>query len=554
MQQQLPTLGRSRHLQQITQATPTLNEAALKVTDRLQFFSLGLQGLDLPLDPSAVCLQPFGRAYEDWFKKLLELPNGIPSHDTFARVFGLIDPACMHACFARWLTFLVQSLDVDGSAASTKTIAIDGKTLRSSNTAKGTTGQPPLHLVSAWAHESGLVLGQVATDEKSSEITAIPELLDMLDLPGETVTIDAMGCQRDIAQKLHENKADYALALKENHKTLHTQAVLLMAEADRSGGGGDASITYQTHRTDERGHGREETRLYTTARLDNQTTHRISDVVRQDWPGLVGVGRVVSTRTVKGKTTTQHRYYLLTDPDVKRFAKAVRGHWGIENQLHWVLDVTMGEDANRTSKDHGPENLAILRRLALNLLRMAREQTKKTMKKMRNRIAYGVSYLEELFNAVFLMRWPWAIAISRIVNCFVLFPGGLIHRRTPRRFADADRDEFAVARQSGGDLFCDRPRDALGGGVDLQAAAAIGEGVALIQVVVLPGGDCRVDQGLGDVEIADGFDGVEFVCGDGDRDGPVVAVQGLERPVGQADGVGGGECGLDNDLVHRWHW
>lgn len=339
----------------------------------------------------------FGRAYEGWFKRFLALPNGIPSHDTFARVFGLIDPACMHACFERWLTFLVRSLDRDGEEASTKTIAIDGKTLRSSNAAKGTGDQPPLHLVSAWAHESGLVLGQVATDEKSNEITAIPELLDMLDLPGVTVTIDAMGCQKDIAQQLHENKADYALALKDNHKTLHTQAVLLMAEADDEQG----PIPGATHRTDERGHGREETREYTTVTLNDQTTHRIDEATRKDWPGLCAIGRVVSTRREKGKTTTQHRYYLLTDPDVKRFAKAVRGHWGIENRLHWVLDVTMGEDQSRTSKDHGPENLAILRRLALNLLRMAREQTKKTMKKMRNRIGYGVSYLEELLNAVF---------------------------------------------------------------------------------------------------------------------------------------------------------
>lgn len=343
----------------------------------------------------------FGRAYEPWFKRFLTLEHGIPSHDTFARVFGLIGPACMHACFERWLTHLVRSLEAgdsgDGSGASTKTIAIDGKTLRSSNAAKGVTAQPPLHLISAWAHESALVLGQVACDQKSNEITAIPELLGMLDLEGTTVTIDAMGCQKAIAQKLHENKADYALALKGNHERLHTQAVLLMSEADDEA----ALLTQATRRTDERGHGREETRVYTTVTLDKHTTHRVEDATRERWPGLSAIGRVVSTRTIKDKTTTQTRYYLLSDPDVKCFAKAVRGHWGIENKLHWVLDVTMGEDANRTSKDHGPENLAILRRLALNLLRMAREQTKKSMKKMRNRIGYGIDYLEQLLNAVF---------------------------------------------------------------------------------------------------------------------------------------------------------
>ena len=206
-----------------------------------------------------------------------------------------------------------------------------------------------------------------------------------------------VGCQKAITRKLHENKAEYALALKANHATLHTQAVLLMAEADD----GEALLTHATHRTDERGHGRQETRVYTTVTLDDRTTHRINDTTHQAWPGLSAIGKVVSTRTTKNKTTMQHRYYLLSDPDAKRFAKAVRGHWGIENKLHWVLDVTMGEDANRTSKDHGPENLAILRRLALNLLRMAREQTKKSMKKMRNRIGYSIDYLEELLNAVF---------------------------------------------------------------------------------------------------------------------------------------------------------
>ena len=341
-------------------------------------------------------VEDFGKAYEDWFKRFLELPHGIPSHDTFGRVFGMLDPAQMNTCFEAWLTFLVNQLGED--AAPVKTIAIDGKTLAGSTKAKGVDDRhKPLHLVSAWAHESGLVLGQIKCDEKSNEITAIPDLLDMLDLEGKLVTIDAMGCQKTIAQKLHENKADYALTLKDNHQTLCTQAALLMAEAD----GEDGPVKGKTHRTDDRGHGREEMRLYTVVELSKHTTHRVGDDVRAEWPGLSAIGRVVRTRTEKGKTSVQTRYYLLSDPGVKRFAKAARGHWGIENKLHWVLDVTMGEDANRTSKDHGPENLAILRRLALNLLRMAREHTKKTMTKMRKRIGYNVNYLEEVLNAVF---------------------------------------------------------------------------------------------------------------------------------------------------------
>ena len=339
----------------------------------------------------------FGRHHRQWFETFLELPHGIPSADTFARVFARLDPAQMHACFERWITHLARSLDDDGQAASTKTITLDGKTLRGSNKARDSTDHKPLHLVSAWAQQSRLVLGQVRCDDKSNEITAIPELLDMLDLEGSTVTLDAMGCQKDIAQKLHESKADYALALKDNHKTLHTQATLLMAETDDP----DTTLKHQAHRTDERGHGREQTRVYTTARLNDQTTHRISDATRGDWPGLCAVGRVVSTRTEKGKTTTQHRYYLLSDPDVKHFAASVRGHWGIENSAHWVLDVTFGEDANRTSKDHGPENLAILRRLSLNLFRVNREKTKLSMKCQRKMIGWDINTVQTLLTGVF---------------------------------------------------------------------------------------------------------------------------------------------------------
>lgn len=343
-------------------------------------------------------VEEFGKAYEDWFRRFLDLPHGIPSHDTFGRVFGLLDPVQMESCFEAWLTFLVNQFgEEDGPI---KTIAIDGKTLRGSAKAKGTAeDHKPLHLVSAWAHESGLVLAQQACEEKSNEITAIPELLKMLDLEGKLITIDAMGCQKQIAEQLHENQADYALTLKDNHEGLCTQATLLCAEADDE----DSPIEGVTHRTDDRGHGREETRVYTVVKLGGRTTHRVSDAVCGQWPGLKAVGRVVRTRRVKatGVTTVQTRYYLLSDVSVKRFAKAARGHWGIENRLHWVLDVTMGEDANRVSKDHGPANLAILRRLALNLLRMAREHTKKTMTKMRKRIGYNASYLEEVLNAVF---------------------------------------------------------------------------------------------------------------------------------------------------------
>jgi len=337
----------------------------------------------------------FGRLHRDWFDTFLELPNGIPSPDTFERVFARLDPTQMNACFERWTTHLYALLHPQTQGR--RMIAIDGKTLRGSNKARNSTDQKPLHLVSAWSHEVKLVLGQVATGEKSNEITAVPELLEMLDLRGATVTIDAMGCQKEIAQKLHENKADYALALKGNHEKLHTQAVLLMSEADDS----EASLTHATHRTDERGHGRQETRVYTTVTLDDRATHRIDGATRGDWPGLSAIGQVVGTRTIKGKTTTQTRYYLLSDADVQHFAQAVRGHWGIENRLHWVLDVTMGEDGNRTSKDHGPENLAILRRLALNLFRANRDRNKIALKNQRKMIGWDINTVQTLLNGVF---------------------------------------------------------------------------------------------------------------------------------------------------------
>jgi len=278
-----------------------------------------------------------------------------------------------------------------------RAIAIDGKTLRGSNKARGSGGQNTLHLVSAWAQDARLVLRQVACDDKSNEVTAIPELIETMDLEGCTVTIDAMGCQKQIARKLHEKQADYALALKENHEKLHRQAAMLMMEADD----GYDGLTGSTYRTQERTRGRDEVRTYTTVRLNVKTSHRLTPEVLAVWPGLQAIGRVVGERTIKGETTTKTRYYLLTDDDVKHFAQAVRGHWGIENSAHWVLDVTFGEDANRTSKDHGPENLAILRRLAMNLFRVNKDRNKIALKRQRKRVGWEITFVEELLNGVF---------------------------------------------------------------------------------------------------------------------------------------------------------
>jgi predicted transposase YbfD/YdcC len=342
-------------------------------------------------------VEMFGQLHEAWFKRFLsktrrggKLPHGIPSHDTFERVFARLCPKQMHRCFERWMSQLCQAI-----TGESKTITIDGKTLRSSASARAVADdQPPLHLVSAWAQEAKLVLAQVPCAEKSNEITAIPQLIEMLELCGCTVTLDAMGCQRAIAEQLHEKKADYVMTLKANHETLHTQATLLLAEAD------DASERFKpaTHRTDERARGRHEVRTYTTVKLGPRTAHRIA---RDHWSGLSAVGRVVSERTVKGKTTTETRYHLLSDVDVERYAKAARGHWGIENSAHWVLDVGFGEDANRTSKDHGPENLAILRRLAMNLFRANRKRSKIALKNQRKMVGWNIEFVDELLtNAI----------------------------------------------------------------------------------------------------------------------------------------------------------
>ena len=296
-------------------------------------------------------IERFGKAKLDFFRAFLDLPNGIPSHDTFGRVFARLDPAALMACIQQWLNAL-------GAAVAGEVVAIDGKALRGSfDTAAG---QNPLHLVSAWATEARLMLGQVAVDAKSNEITAIPLLLELLDLRGCIVTIDAMGCQKEIAAAIRGREADYVLTIKDNQPTLHQavhEAFMAHAEADFS------APSLRRIKTVEHGHGREETREYFIA--DAPAT-----LIRDGaWKDLRSIGMVSRTRVVAGEESDEIVYYLSSlPPKVKTFAKAVRGHWGIENRLHWSLDVTFAEDQSRVRKDHGPENLGLLRRLALSIL------------------------------------------------------------------------------------------------------------------------------------------------------------------------------------------
>lgn len=297
-------------------------------------------------------IERFCNAKIEFFRTFLKLTNGIPSHDTFGRVFGLLDPARLMECIQEWLNALA-------TVVAGEVVAIDGKTLRGSfDTAAG---KNPLHLVSAWACEARLTLGQVAVDAKSNEITAIPLLLELLHIKDCTVTIDAMGCQKEIAAAIRAREADYVLAVKDNQPDLHRavhEAFVAHADADFS----DPSL--RRIKTVERGHGRDETREYFIAEAP-------AGLVRGGrWKDLRSIGMVTRTRIINGEESDEIVYYISSSPPkVKQFAKAVRGHWGIENHLHWSLDVTFSEDKSRVRKDHSPLNLGMLRRLVLSILR-----------------------------------------------------------------------------------------------------------------------------------------------------------------------------------------
>jgi predicted transposase YbfD/YdcC len=300
----------------------------------------------------------FGRVKEAWLRTFLALPGGIPSHDTFGRVFALLDPDEFRRCFLSWAQAVV-------GAPGDQVVAIDGKTLRRSHDRRG--GKGALHLVSAWATANGLVIGQVATDAKSNEITAIPALLKLLALEGSTVTIDAMGCQTAIARQLVTQRADYVLALKDNHPQLHERVRLAFSDAGAAVGTTLPLAGLKPHTTREKGHGRSERRRCLAIGDPAYLAFIDPDGA---WPNLKSVVLVESTRRIGTTASTEARHYLSSLPaDAKALSAAIRSHWGIENRLHWVLDVAFREDDCRVRVGHAPENLAIVRHFALNLLR-----------------------------------------------------------------------------------------------------------------------------------------------------------------------------------------
>src|SRR3954471_18755041 len=320
---------------------------------------------------SAVDMGLFARAKEPFLRSFLTLANGLPSHDTFSRLFRLLDPIQFPAAYQRFM--------VKFSEQCQGVVAIDGKVLRRSF--DRTSAKSALHMVSAWGCKQRLVLAQIATDAKSNEITAVPKLLRMLSLKGTIVTTDALNCQRAIAQQIVDQGGDYVLALKGNQGTLHDDVSTFLDDPAQA-----ATPTAQTVDAD---HGRIETR--------NAMVSTEIDWLQQDhrWPGLTAIGKVTRIRETAAKTTTETTYYLLSSAlSAERFNDVVRQHWGVENRLHWRLDVVMNEDQDRTRMDNGPQNLAILRHMALNV--MQKDGSKEALRGKFQRAGWDNAYLARL--------------------------------------------------------------------------------------------------------------------------------------------------------------
>jgi predicted transposase YbfD/YdcC len=324
----------------------------------------------------------FGQAKEKWFRGFLELPHGIPSHDTFGRVFALIDPEQFQQCFQEWIAAVEER-------TQGQVIAFDGKQLRRSY--DEATDKKAIYMVSAWASANSLVLGQRKVDEKSNEITAVPKLLDMLEISGCIVTADAMNCQRIVAQKATEKGADYVLVVKGNQGRLLKTLQLLFDDPNEM-----RWVDCDYYETVDEGHGRRETRrCWTTS--DPDYLQYIASF--SDWQGLQSIGMIESTRVTDEKTTVDRRYFISSlVSNAEQLLYVSRTYWGIENKLHWVLDLAFHEDDSRVRKGNGPQNFAVLRHIALNLLR--REDTAKlSIRAKRKKAGWDNDYLLKVLTA-----------------------------------------------------------------------------------------------------------------------------------------------------------
>jgi predicted transposase YbfD/YdcC len=321
----------------------------------------------------------FGQKRHAWLKRFLSLPNGIPSHDTFERVFARIDSRVFQACFHDWITAVCAVLDVQH-------VAIDGKTLRRS----GSATQKPLHVVSAWATANQIILGQLAVAEKSNEIPAIPELLELFSVKGAFVTIDAMGCQKEIARAIVAKGGDYILTVKENQPHLLEDIQKCFADACAKDMVG---VRHDTFTTEEKGHGRQEIRSY----LIIEEPEGIRN--QEEWEKLTVIGTCYSERTVKGKTSTETRYFIGSRKATARtYGKVLRNHWGVENNLHWQLDINFGEDDSRIRERTAADNFGVLRRVALSLLKQHPDKMSVACKRLA--AALDPEFLEEILRGV----------------------------------------------------------------------------------------------------------------------------------------------------------
>ena len=325
-----------------------------------------------------VTIAAWGRQKRAWLARFLDLSNGIPSHDRFNAVFKAIKPGEFERCLLSWITSL-------HDVTAGQVVAIDGKTLRQSFDKAA--GKSAIHMVSAWATANHISLGQVIVEEKSNEITAIPKLLELVEISGASVTIDAMGCQTEIAETIVDRKGDYVLAVKGNQPSLHSGVVEFFLDHLEDD---FARVKVGRHETTEHGHGRDEHRTYYVCDVPEDLPDRAR------WKGLKRIGMAISDTVRGGKACDDVRYYILSKRmSARRFGATVRGHWGIENSLHWQLDVSFGEDRSRVRKGHADANLSLVRRTALSLLRNERSQ-KVGVKTKRLTAAWNDDYLEQV--------------------------------------------------------------------------------------------------------------------------------------------------------------